>query len=206
MYKKITNEGYSFYIHILKVLPTFLLQESSARWHSWPINMTEYGYGEGVTQSSPLQTAVDTNLEMYRNLKYTVYTYISGTKILTMSLSVPGLVWGWGRREREQIRLTMSLSVPVQGVNLNLRDMSMWLQGKQTGYGKVHGVRVVRKGLQGAGAASLPQTSYWRSEVSQSSRVWWWRCLVAGGGGSCGQSNCRVAGAYLHHHSLQTSG
>ncbi len=65
-----------------------------------------------------------------------------------------------GRREREQIRLTMSLSVPVQGVNLNLRDMSMWLQGKQTGYGKVHGVRVVRKGLQGAGAASLPQTSY----------------------------------------------
>ena len=72
MYKKITNGGYSFYIHILKVLPTFLLQESSTRWRSWPINMTEYGNGE----------AVDT--EQFRNVqeseRYGIH--VSGTKII----------------------------------------------------------------------------------------------------------------------------
>jgi len=72
MYKKITKGGYSFYIHILKVpvLPTLLLQESSTRSLSWPINMTEYGNGE----------AVDT--EQFRNVQESerYETDVSGTK------------------------------------------------------------------------------------------------------------------------------
>ena len=39
---------YSFYMHILMVLPTLVLQESSTRWLSWLINVTEYGNGEAL--------------------------------------------------------------------------------------------------------------------------------------------------------------
>ena len=70
MYKKITNEGYSFYTHILNVLPTLLLQESSTRWMSWPINMTECRNGE----------ALDT--EKFRNVQESERygMHVSGTK------------------------------------------------------------------------------------------------------------------------------
>ena len=79
MYKKITNGGYSLYIPILKVLLTFLLQESSARWRSWKINMTKYGKG-GAGTVSPFQTVVDT--EQIRNLQKceTYGIHVSGTK------------------------------------------------------------------------------------------------------------------------------
>ena len=80
MYKEITNGGYSFYIPILKVLLTFLLQESSARWHSRKINMKKYGKG-GDHSLPPLPTAVDT--EQIRNVQDSerYATDISGTKI-----------------------------------------------------------------------------------------------------------------------------
>ena len=62
IYKKITNGGYSFYIHILKVPPTFLLQQFSA------IVLYQWLFGLGDTVSPPpLQTALDT--ETFRNVQ-----------------------------------------------------------------------------------------------------------------------------------------
>ena len=66
-----------FYVHILKVPPTFLLQESSARWHSWPNNMAEYGNGE----------AFDTEqfINVQESERYGIH--VSGTKNFVNSLN-----------------------------------------------------------------------------------------------------------------------